>query len=144
MTCPEVVLPDRFEFSTQMQVRSGDLGYRGFLGEEGLARLLEEARVRYLQKIGYLEADVEGTGLACLYSELCHRTRPGYGEVVRIDVSAGEFCEDSFTFFLRVSLMDDHREVVRARQVYGAFGATSMRRVAIPEGFRRRCQGLRS
>ena len=138
-----MALPDQFEFTTQMQIRVGDLGYHGLLADEGLVRLLEEARVRYLQKVGYLEMDVDGTQLVCLASELRHQLRPGYGEVVRIEVSAGDFCEDSFVFLQRISLLDDGREVVRARLLYGAYDAASMKRAPVPESFRRRCQGLR-
>ncbi len=55
-------LPDAFEFTTEIQVRIGDINYGGHLGNDTVLSLIHEARVRFLQKYNFREANIGGIG----------------------------------------------------------------------------------
>jgi acyl-CoA thioesterase FadM len=55
-------LPDRFHFRTEIDVRESDMNRGGHLANDALFSLMNEARVKFYDSLGYREEDVEGTG----------------------------------------------------------------------------------
>ena len=50
-------------FQTTLAVRISDINYGNHLGHDSLISLLHEARVRFLNKMGYTELNIHGVGI---------------------------------------------------------------------------------
>jgi YbgC/YbaW family acyl-CoA thioester hydrolase len=99
----EITLPERFAFSTELEVRVSDLNYGNHLGNDTLLALLQEARRRYLRSLGADEISVDGSGFVIADSAVVYRAQAFYAERLRVELAAGEFQSRSCAFFYRVS-----------------------------------------
>ncbi len=60
----KIDLPEKFVFSTNIEVRVTDLNYGNHLGNDALLGIIHEARVRFYASLGFPdERNVFGTGL---------------------------------------------------------------------------------
>ena len=56
-------LPERFGFTTELQVYISHVNYGGHLDNAQLLSLVSEARMRFFQSLGYTEGDVAGLAI---------------------------------------------------------------------------------
>ena len=75
-----LALPERFPFTTEIEVRITDLNYGRHLGNDAMLGLVHEARVRFLRAHGLQELDVEGTGLVMIDAAIVYRAEAFAGD----------------------------------------------------------------
>jgi len=129
-------LPETFQFTTELAIRITDLNYGGHLGNDTVLSLLHEARVRFLNSMGYSEIDVEGAGIIMADAVIQYRLEAFYGDVLVIAVTAAEFEKFSCDFFYRVSNAETGKEIVRAKTTIVFFDYHHRRKLPVPEKFR--------
>ena len=59
----QLQLPETFSFQTEIPVRITDINYGNHLGNDAILSMMHEARVQFLQNLGYTELEFEGVGL---------------------------------------------------------------------------------
>lgn len=102
----QIELPERFAFSTDLEVRVADLNYGNHLGNDGVLSLLHEARRRYLRSLGEDEIGADGLGFVIADAAVVYRAQAFYGDRLTVDVAAGEFQSRSCAFFHRARRAD--------------------------------------
>jgi acyl-CoA thioester hydrolase len=107
-------LPATFAFSTQLPVRITDVNYGGHVGNDTILTLLHEARVQYLQSLGYSELDFAGAGLIMSDAVIEFKNELFYGNPLTAFVTADEFTRVSFAIFYRLVVEKDGKEMVIA------------------------------
>ena len=128
----EINLPERFPFSTELEVRVSDLNYGNHLGNDGVLSLIHEARRRYLRSLGADEIGADGLGFIIADAAIVYRAQAFYGERLKLEVAAGEFQSRSLAFHYRVS-KGDGGAVAEARTGVVCFDFKAQRPVSIPE-----------
>lgn len=103
-------MPENFAFTTTLPVRIQDINYGGHLGNDSLLSLLHEARIRYLQQMGCTELDACGTGLIMADVAIVYKGEGFHGDVLRIQVAAGELSSRGFVLFYNVTCLREERE----------------------------------
>ena len=107
-------MPDRYPFSTELEVRIEHINRGDHLGNERLIAFLNEARMRYLpadltrsagDNIGLINGD-----LAVIYRGEAH-----YGDVLLIRVAASNFHHYGFDLYFDVSARADGRDIAQAK-----------------------------
>ena len=83
-------MQDAFKFSTEIDVRIGDINYSGHLGNDRYLSMFQDARLRYLKQFGYSELSV-GDNIGLIMSQ------------AHVDFRAEAFCGDRLTIYVRVS-----------------------------------------
>lgn len=128
-------LPASFPFSTDLQVQVGHINYGGHLGNDSMLSLIHEARMRYLQHLGYAENDVEGVGLLMVDAMLVYRSEVFHGDTLVIDVAVGDLSRTGCDFLYRITSRQSGREAARAKTgvVFFDYGERKVTRV--PPGF---------
>ena len=58
----KISLPDEFVFTTRIPIRIGDINRGGHLGHDSFLILIEEARERFLQSLGYTSDGIGSIG----------------------------------------------------------------------------------
>lgn len=129
-------LPDKFRFSTEIQVRIGDINYGGHLGNDAVLSLVHEARVRFLQKYGFTEANIDGVGLIMTDAVIVYKSEGFHGDTLSIDVSVDDFTRTGCNFLFRIVNRQTGREVARAKTGIVFFDYKTRKVVSIPERFR--------
>ena len=132
----EIELPAAFPFAVELEVRVSDLNYGNHLGNDAVLSLIHEARRRYFRALGSDEIGSDGTGFVVADSAVTYRAQAFYGDLLRIEVAAGDFTSRSCAFFFRVSAVADGRVVAEARTGMVSFDFKAQKAVTIPPGVR--------
>ncbi|HZZ75767.1 MAG TPA: thioesterase family protein [Puia sp.] len=98
----KIDLPETFSFSTSLTVRITDLNYGGHVGNDSVLSFVHEARVRYLQALGYTEMNLEGVSLILADAALIFRNEIYYGDDLLISVQAVEFSRLGFDLIYKI------------------------------------------
>jgi acyl-CoA thioesterase FadM len=92
----KIDVPDLFSFSTCVAVRITDLNYGAHVGNDSILSFIHEARVRFLQSLGYSELNLAGVGLIMSDVAIEFKKEIHYGDDVTISVAARDFSRVGF------------------------------------------------
>ena len=98
----KIDLPDTFAFSTTLAVRVTDLNYGSHAGNDTVLGFIHEARVQYLQSLGYREFNMEGVGLIMADAALIFKNEIFYGDELLISIQAVEFNRVGFDLIYKM------------------------------------------
>ena len=124
----------RYDFHFDIPVRVTDINYGGHLGNDRLLSLLHEARSAFLASHGMTEQDCAGVSLTMGDAVIQYRAEAFAGDVLRIEVAAGEPAECGFRLFYRVTRPADGAEVALAETGMAACDYTARRVRPLPDG----------
>ncbi len=136
-------LPEHFTFCTELQVYIGHVNQGGHLDHAQLLTLVSEARVRFFQALGYLEANIEG--LAVVVGDIVaqYRSEAFHGETLRVQMLADDFNPYGFDLVFSMTEKTSQREVARGK-VGVVFVDPEHKRVALlPQALRQRLDRLK-
>jgi acyl-CoA thioesterase FadM len=129
-------LPDEFQFSTEIQVRIGDINYGGHLGNDALLSLIHEARVRFLKEYGFTEFDIGGVGIIMVDSVIVYKSEGFYGDIIMVEVSIDDISTSGCDVIYRLSNKEIGKEVARAKTGIVFFDYKKRKVVGVPKQFR--------
>ena len=87
----KLTLPEHFPFVTTIPVRITDLNYGAHVGNDTILSLIHEARVQYLQSLGYSEFDFAGVSLIMGDVAIEFKAELFYGDALKAYVAASDF-----------------------------------------------------
>ncbi|MDP4129905.1 MAG: thioesterase family protein [Bacteroidota bacterium] len=96
MSRVKIDMPDSFSFNTRFPVRITDLNYGAHVGNDTVLSFIHEARVRFLQSLGYSELNLGGTGLIMSDVAIEFKKEIHYGDEISISVAARDFSRVGF------------------------------------------------
>ena len=131
-------LPEQFLFATELRLRIGDMNYGGHLGNDAVLSLLHEARVRFLQRYGYSETDVDGAGIIMSDALVVYKSQAYQGETVRVEVAVADATRCGCDIVYRVTERATGREIARAKTGIAFFDYEHGKVVSTPSGFAER------
>lgn len=131
-----VDLPERWAFSTELEVRITDINYGQHLGNDALLRLVHEARVRFLAAHGMSEKDVGGCGLIMADAAIVFKAQGRYGQRLRIDVGISDPSAAGFDFVYQVCDAATGVEVARVKTGMVFYDYVRNRVTRMPEQFK--------
>jgi acyl-CoA thioesterase FadM len=134
-------MPAVYPFKTELTVRITDINYGGHLGNADVLALMHEARVRFLKSFGYSEIDVEGFGTIMLDSAVVYKAQAFAGDVLQIEVAAGDFSRIGCDIFYRITNKTTGTEVALAKTGIAVFDYAGQKRVSPPEAFVKKLGG---
>ncbi len=129
-------LPENFHFSTEIQVRISDINYGGHLGHDSILTLTHEARVRFLNKYGFSEINIDGVGLIISDAALIYKSESFYGETLRIEIAVIDFSQYGCDFIYKITERESGREVARAKTGIVFFDYEKRKVAPVPERFK--------
>lgn len=134
-----LALPNAFLFSTEIPVRISDINYGGHLGNDAVLSLMHEARIRFLQSLGYSEFDIEGVGIMMTDSVVLYASEGFYGDVLIVDVGATDFQSSHCDIIYRLINKATGKEVARGKTGIAFFDRQKRKIAPLPEIFRKKC-----
>ncbi|MCK5846828.1 MAG: thioesterase family protein [Bacteroidales bacterium] len=111
----KVMLPEKFSYSTQLDIRITDINYGGHLGNDSVLGMIHEARIRLLADKGFSESDIDGIGILMLDSVINYSAEGFYGDKLRIDVTVDEISNTGCDIYYRFVNIANEKIIVRAK-----------------------------
>src|SRR5664279_6284237 len=110
----KIDLPETFSFSTTFSVRVTDLNYGNHVGNDKVLSFLHEARMRFLQSLGYSELDLGGVALIMADAALVFKKEMHYGDELLISIRPVEFSRVGFDLLYQVEKKSEGKQIVTA------------------------------
>lgn len=142
MATIRINMPGNFSFSTSMQVRITDINYGGHLGNDSLLSILHEARLQYLQNLGFSELDAGGAGLIMADVAIVYKGEGFQGDVLQIQIAAGELSSRGFVLFYKITCQrkDKNILIAEAQTTMLCFNYTTRKVISMPEKLREKLE----
>lgn len=141
MARAKIELPEKFIFSTEIEIRISEINYGGHLGNDSLLTILQEARLRFLKHHGFSEKNVAGYSIIMADAVIIYKSQAYYGEVLSIEISLADFSKHACDMIYRVCKKSEGKEVARAKTRIAFFDYQQNKTVTIPESFLTILQG---
>jgi acyl-CoA thioester hydrolase len=128
--------PERVLHTEDVPVRITNLKYGNHLGHDKLVSMLHEARVAFLRAHGMEELDIDGLGIILVDLAVSYRREAFYGQVLSIDVAAGEVGSRGAELLYRVRDRASGEIIAMARTGLLFYDYAAKRVGTTPERFR--------
>ena len=129
-------LPERFHYSTELRVRTGDLNYGGHLGNDALLSLLQEARLRFFKEHGLADqhlVKVDGLGILLSDAVIVYRSQAFHADLLLIEMAIANFGTRACDLFYKVTHRASGREVARAKTGIVFYDYAAQKTARIPD-----------
>ncbi len=98
---------NKYPYKTVITIRYSDLNHGGHLGNDCLLTFINEARIAFLKDHGFSELDFGGVSLIMGDTTILYQREAFAGDVIQVEVAAGEQASCGFRLFFRVTLEKD-------------------------------------
>lgn len=110
----KIDLPETFSFSTSFPVRVTDLNYGNHVGNDTVLSFLHEARMQFLQSLGYSEFNLEGVSLIMADAALVFKNEMYYGDELLISIQPVELSRVGFDLVYKIEKKSEGKPIVTA------------------------------
>ena len=135
-------LPDRFVFSTDIQIYISHVNQGGHLDNAQLLTLVSEARVRFFKALGYTEGNVAGHPIVVGDMVAQYKSEGFHGETMRVSMVPQDYNKYGFDLVYRMECLDTSREVARGKIGIVFIDRESRKVTAVPAPFMERVEAL--
>lgn len=138
----QIHTPGNFSFSTSLQVRITDINYGGHLGNDSLLSMLHEARVQYLQNLGFSELNAGGAGLIMADVAIVYKGEGFQGDVLQIQIAADELSSRGFVLSYKITCQRNDKNILiaEAQTTMLCFNYTTRKVISMPENLREKLE----
>jgi acyl-CoA thioester hydrolase len=126
-------LPERKIFDTKIAVRITDINYGNHLGNDSLVGIIHEARVQWLQSLGYSELKIETVGLIMSDLAVEYKNESFYGDTLTIRIFVGDISSVSFELYYHI-FQQQEKEIAKAKTGMVCYDYMAEKVVGIPAG----------
>lgn len=131
----KIILPEKFSFSTFIDVRITDINYGGHLGNDSVLGIIHEARVRLLTDKGFSEGDIDGVGILMMDAVINFPSEGFYGDKLRIDVAVDEITNAGCDIYYRFVNVANDKVIVKAKTNIAFYNYESKKVTKTPKVF---------
>ena len=144
MSDNDLQLPDTFIFAVDLYVRISDIDYRNRLSNDAVLKLINEARVRFFDQLGYSETDIEGVGIVFADALFVFRASAFYGDLLTVAVAVDGFSRYGCDFFYKLSNKGTGQEVARSKSGIVFFDYQQNKMAPVPEAFKQKIESCKT
>jgi acyl-CoA thioesterase FadM len=143
MSRVKLEIPDKFEFSTEVPIRITDINYGGHLGNDSILAIIHEARVRYLNNIGFSEKDIGGVGIIMADSVIVYKSEGFYGDILNVEAAVDNIDTFGFDFFYRITNAKSTKEIAVSKTGMVFYDYQNKKIAKSPEIFRKKVSDIK-
>ncbi|MEO6406668.1 MAG: thioesterase family protein [Ferruginibacter sp.] len=139
MSRVKIEMPGKIIFVTDIPVRITDINYGNHVGNDALVSLVQEARVKLLQRAGYKnELEIDGVGLIMAGLSMEYKKESFYGDILHIAIGVDEISEVGFNLYYKINAErgEEMMLVAKAKTEMVCFNYSTKRISPIPTGLR--------
>ncbi|NBC83251.1 MAG: thioesterase [Bacteroidetes bacterium] len=133
-----IKLPEKFIYSTEMPIRITDVNYANHLGNDAVLGLVHEARLRFLNSLGYSEKNVEGSGLIMIDSGIIYKNQGFQGDLLTIKMGINDWNKIGFDLVYLLTNQATQKDIAWVKTGMAFFDYQKQRLNLVPETFRQK------
>lgn len=99
----KIDLPATYSFQTSIPIRVSDINYGGHLGNDALLSILHEARLQYLQYLGYSELRFGDNSLIMADVGIEYKGEGFMGDILTIQIAPADLSRYGFDLLYKVT-----------------------------------------
>lgn len=128
------------DFVCEIPVRITDVNYGGHLGNDSMVSLLHQARMLFLDSLGYSEMDIEGVALIQGDLAVTYKGESFFNDVLRFEIYVSDVSQRSFDLYYNITTIRDDKEesIAIAKTGLVCFDYDTRKSCAVPEAFAER------
>ena len=111
----KIEFPEKILESLCIPVRITDVNYGNHIGNDALVSIIHEARVQWLNKLGYTEMNIEGVSIIMSDLAVCYLSESFYGDNLQISIAIGEFSSAGFELFYLIETIREEKKITIAK-----------------------------
>ena len=115
----KLLIPEYKLATINVPVRITDINYGNHLGNDALVSIIHEARVHWLNQLGYSELDIEGTSLIMSDLAVEYLKESFYGDLLEVSISPGDVTRAGFELFYNINTTREGNSITIARAKTG-------------------------
>jgi len=131
----EIEMTGNFIFETELKVRMADINTANHLGHDAFVSLMNEARVQFLEYLGFYRPGVGKTGLIIADLSVSYKSQAFYKDRLKFEIGAAVINKYGCDIFYRVTNTKTDDLVVLAKTGVVFFDYSKNRVITIPEEF---------
>ena len=131
----KIILPEKFTYSTLIDIRITDINYGGHLGNDSVLGIIHESRVRWLAENGFSEEDIDGIGIIMMDAVINFSAEGFYGDKLRIDISVDEITNTGCDIYYRFVNVANDKIIVKAKTNIAFYNYESKKISGTPKVF---------
>ena len=132
----EIQMSDDFPFKIELTIRTTDINLANHVGNDTFVSLMQEARTRFFQHLGYTDMDIEGKGIVISDLAVVYKSQSFYGDRLKFELGVGEFNKYGCDIYYRVTNSNTKAIVIQAKTGIVFFDYSKSKVTPVPEGFR--------
>ena len=137
----KIQLPEHFNFSTNIPIRITDVNYGGHVGNDSVLSLIHEARMHYLDHIGYTELKFEGVSLIMGDAFIEFKSELFYGEQLKVYVAVNNISKVSFDIYYKLVKGEEETIIALAKTGMVCYDYSKKKVVSVPEAAQKKLEG---
>jgi YbgC/YbaW family acyl-CoA thioester hydrolase len=138
----KIEVPEKFFYKTEIRIRITDINYGGHLGNDSLLSIIHEARLRFLNHLGYSESNVEGVGIIMIDAGIQYKSEAFYADELIIEVAVNDFSGIGCDFVYRLTNKDSKKEIAVAKTGIVFFNYEKRKTAPVPSEFKKKIEDL--
>ena len=130
----KIELPGHFSFKMQLRVRITDLNYGKHVGNDKLVAFLHEARVQWLQSLGFTELEFGTASLIMADLAVEYLAELFVHDLIVVDVAVSDITRVGFNCYYQITKANNGEEIIVAKAKTGmlCFDYEKRKVVSIP------------
>ncbi|MBI4187594.1 MAG: thioesterase family protein [Chloroflexi bacterium] len=132
----EINLPAQFSFSTDIPIRISDINRGRHLGHTAVLVIIEEARVRFLNSLGYAERDANEVGHIIADAGIVYKRQGYYGQTLKVEIAVTDFTARGCDLVYKISDTNTGAEIARAKTCLLFYDYKNQKTVPVPADFK--------
>ena len=138
----KIKIPEKFIYKTEIPIRITDINYGGHLGNDSLLSIVHEARVRFLNYLGYTESNVEGAGIIMIDAAVQYKSEGFYGDELAVEVAVNDFSAIGCDFVFRLTNKKSTKEIAIAKTGIVFFDYDKRKTAPVPSAFKKKIEEI--
>jgi acyl-CoA thioester hydrolase len=133
----EIKLPDKTDFSFEVEVRMSDVNAGAHLGNHNIVSMLNEAHLKFMKHKGFPDLLVEGKAFINTDLAIIYKSESFYGDVLQIDVTAADLSKYGCDIVCRITNKTQKRLAAIAKLGMAFFDYQARKISEVPESFKK-------
>jgi acyl-CoA thioester hydrolase len=93
----KLTIPQQFIFSCQLPVTINHINYGNHMGNDAFFSFAHEARIQWLQSLGFTELNINGLGIIMLDAAIQYLQQVQHGQQITIRIALKSLVQNGFT-----------------------------------------------
>ncbi|OGO35796.1 MAG: thioesterase [Chloroflexi bacterium RBG_16_57_8] len=137
----QIDLPGEFVFSTEIPIMIGNINRGNHLAWDAVLSIMEEARIRFLNSLGFRDENVDGVSFIVVDAAIMYRRQGRHGQILRVEIAVTGFSSKGCDIVFRISDAGTGEEMVRAKTGVLFYDYRQQKVAPVPEEFKKKVPG---